>query len=200
MAEKSKSAGKTRSSAKKPAKTVRKSVKETVRREQPEENAASAGASSAERKIPEVAEYMNAFFKFPDLDVTNKMETIMNKQNFQFEQLANEAANAGRENIEAFIKSGTIFAKGMEDIIRTAASLSQNAAEKQAELAKQIMGAKTLNELTSAQNKIAQANFQEFMSNATRLSEMSVKVLNESIAPINNQMAKSMSRVSRMAA
>lgn len=143
---------------------------------------------------------MSVFFKFPDPDMTNKMETIMTKQNFQFDQFANEAANAGRENMEAFIKSGTIFAKGLEDIIRTAASLSQTAAEKQAELAKQMMGAKTLNELTAAQNKIAQANFQEFMANATKLSEMSVKILNESIAPISNQMTKGMNRVTKLAA
>lgn len=183
----------------KPIKTASKNVKATIRRE-----AVAIGdeiQQAAETGFPPVADYMSAFFKFPpDLDMTNKMETIMTKQNFQFDQLANEATNAGREGMEAFIKSGTIFAKGVEDIVRAAASMSQTVAEKQAEFAKQIMGAKTLNELMAAQNRIAQVNLQEFMANATKLSEMSVKILNESIAPLSNQMAKGMSRATKMAA
>ncbi len=180
--------------AAKPAKTASKSVKATVKREP------ASLLNPPDEAMTPVADYMSVFFKFPDPDITNRMETIMTKPNFQFDQFANEAANAGREGIEAFIKSSTILAKGMEDIIRTAASMSQSAAETQAELAKQIMGAKTLNDLTAAQNRIAQANFQELMASATKLSEMSVKVLNESIAPLSNQMAKGMNRASKMAA
>jgi hypothetical protein len=38
------------------------------------------------------------------------------------------------------------------------------------------------------------------MAGATKLSEMSVKVLNASVAPLNDQMAKGMQKASKMAA
>ncbi|MCC6598077.1 MAG: phasin family protein [Alphaproteobacteria bacterium] len=215
MTQKSKTAAKAK---KAPAKSVRKTVKSAVKRESAGAKAKSPKAKKIKiqntefpvpkMQIPGIADmaagtsdYMNTLFKMPDFNnMTNGMEMIMPKQNFQFDQMANDTANAGRESMEAFIKSGTILAKGLEDIMRTAASLSQGAVEKQAEMTKQIMGAKTLNEFTAAQNKIAQLNFQEFMANATKLSEMSVKIMNESIAPLNDQMNKGLNRATKMAA
>lgn len=138
-------------------------------------------------------------FEFPGFNMS-AMEKFMPKQNFEFDKYAQEAASASREGIEAFIKFQTTLTKGVEDIMRTAASLTQTAAEKQAEYTKQVMGAKTLNEFSAAQNKIAKASFDEFMAGATKLSEMSVKVLNASVAPLNDQMAKGMQKASKMAA
>ncbi|MCB9982779.1 MAG: phasin family protein [Rhodospirillales bacterium] len=124
----------------------------------------------------------------------------MTKQPFQFDQLAQDAANQSRESMEAFVKSGTIFAKGFEEIIKTAATLTQGAAEKQAEYTKQLMGSKTLNEYAEAQNKIAQSSFDQFMAGATKLSEMSVKVLNEASEPLNEQMTKTMAKANKQMA
>jgi len=153
----------------------------------------SAPAAASEKPA-----YTNVF-KLPGFNF-KEMENVMTKPNFQFDQLASEAANSSREGMEAFIKFSTILAKGCEDIIRTAASLTQGSAEKQAEFAKQMMGAKTLNEFTAAQNKIAQASFDQFMANATKISEMSIKVLNESIAPLSDQMAKGLNKTMKKAA
>jgi phasin family protein len=130
----------------------------------------------------------------------NFMEKLMTKPNFEFDHIANDAMKASRDSLEAFIKSGTIFAKGMESMIRTATEMTQEAAEKQSEYAKQMMGAKTLNELTAAQNKIAQTSFDEFMAGATKLSEMGVKLMNEGMAPLNEQMTKAMNKAGKMAA
>lgn len=138
-------------------------------------------------------------FEFPAFNICG-METFMPKQNFDFEKYAQEATSASRESMEAFIKFQTTLTKGVEEIMRAAAGISQTAAEKQAEYTKQVMGAKTLNELSAAQNRIAKSSFDEFMAGATKLSEMSVKVLNDSIAPLNDQMAKGMQKAGKMAA
>ena len=121
----------------------------------------------------------------------------LTKTPFQFDQLAQEATEASREGFEAFVKSGTIFAKGFEDWMKVAANISQDVAEKQAEFAKQLMSSKTLNEFTETQNKIAQANFDQFMAGATKLSEMSVKVLSEGSEPINSQLNKTMQKANK---
>lgn len=133
-------------------------------------------------------------------NINPTMEKIMAQGKVNFEKLTQDASDMGRENVEAMIKSTTIFAKGFEDLMRTAMSFAQNSAEKQSKYVKEVMGSKTLHEFTEVQNKIAQANFDDFMSNTTKLTELGVKTLNESIEPLNSQITKGMQKASKMAA
>lgn len=128
------------------------------------------------------------------------MEKMMAQGKVNFEKLTQDATDMGRENVEAMIKSSTIFAKGFEDMMRTAMSFAQNTAEKQSKYVKEVLGSKTIHEYTEVQNKIAQANFDDFMSNTTRLTELGVKTLNESLEPLNSQITKGMQKASKMAA
>ena len=116
------------------------------------------------------------------------------KAQAQFEQMTKEAANLNREGIDACVKSGTIFAKGFENLMKETISFTQKAAERQMQLAKDAMTSKTINEFSDAQNKIAQTSFDDFMSGATKISEMGVKILTEAIEPINDQIAKSVQK------
>lgn len=125
-----------------------------------------------------------------------KMESIMTQSKSQMEKMAQDAATLGRDNVEAFVKSGTIFAKGFEEIMRTSVTMAQSTAEKQAQLMKEAMSCKTLNEWTEAQNKLAQTNMDDIMSSANKISEMSAKVLTESVEPINKQMDKAIKKAS----
>lgn len=124
------------------------------------------------------------------------MEQFMTQSKNQYEKFSQEAGEIGRESMDAYIKAGTLFMKGLEDIARTAAAMAQSSAEKQAEFIKEAMSSKTLNEWTEIQNKAAQANFDDFMSGATQLSELSVKVITECTEPLNAQMSKSIKRAS----
>lgn len=124
----------------------------------------------------------------------SKMENFMSKGKSQFDKIANEAGSLGRDGFEAFNRSMTIFTKGFEDIVRTSMSIAQSAAEKQAQLMKEAMSSKTLNEFSEIQNRIAQSNFDDCMAAATKLSEMSVRVLNASAEPINSQLTKGMKK------
>jgi phasin family protein len=124
------------------------------------------------------------------------MEKTMTQKTKQFEKFTGEAGEFGKAGFEAFMKSGTIFAKGFEDIFRTSMTLAQSAAEKQAQYVKDALSSKTLNEWTEAQNKIAQASFDDFMSGATKLTEMSVKLLTEGTEPINEQLGKGIRKAS----
>lgn len=125
------------------------------------------------------------------------MEKIMTQSKTQFDNLTKDATEMGRENIEACIQSSTIFAKGCEDMMRTMMSLAQNAAERQGKFVKEALNSKTLNEWTEVQNKIAQSNFDEFMSSATKMTELSVKVLNDAVEPINAQMTKGVQKATK---
>jgi len=118
----------------------------------------------------------------------------------QFDKFFKETADFGSQYSEACTKSSTIFMKGMEDIMGAVMSIAQSSAEKQAAFMKEAMGTKNINDFAEIQNKIAQSSFDEFMSNATKISEIGVKVLTESAEPVNVQMQKAMEKATSMAA
>lgn len=122
------------------------------------------------------------------------MENLMSQGKSQFDKITNEANALGREGFDAFNKSITLFAKGFEDLLRTSMSIAQSSAEKQSQLVKDALSVKSLNEWADIQNRIAQENFDDAMAAATKLSELSVKLISESTAPINNQFAKGMKK------
>ena len=127
---------------------------------------------------------------------TETMEKFMSQGKSQMDKIAQDATAFSREGFEAWIQSSTIFAKGFEEIARTAIALSQGAAERQAKFLNQALSSKTLNEFAEAQNKIAQANLDDLMSDATKLSEMGVKLMSEAAEPLNEQMGKGIRKAS----
>ncbi|GJL85813.1 MAG: hypothetical protein DHS20C02_15880 [Micavibrio sp.] len=124
------------------------------------------------------------------------METMMTQGKTQMDKAAQDAAKFNRESTEAFMKFGQVFTKGFEDIMRESAALAQSAAEKQAQFMKEAMSTKTLNEWTEVQTKMAQANFDDFMEGATKISELSVKVMTESTEPFNAQFSEAIKKAS----
>lgn len=140
--------------------------------------------------------FTNAFpVSFPQIQPF-KLEMDMFKGNKQFEKIAQDAAVLGQDQMDAIIKSTTIFTKGFEDIMKTCMDIAQDAGEKSQSAAKTVMSCKTLNEFTDVQTKLAQASFDDFMTNATRLSEKTVKLCTDAMEPINDQMGKSIKRAS----
>jgi phasin family protein len=137
----------------------------------------------------------NGFGAFYDLKNNATMEKFMSGKN-QFEKLSQDAANAGKEHVEALVKSGNIFAKGFEDFLKTYASLAQSSAERNAQAFKALLGSKTLNEYTETQNRVAQENLDDFLSGVTKLSELGVKLATETFEPINDQVSKSIKKAS----
>ena len=124
------------------------------------------------------------------------MESMMTKGKTNLDQLGQDAAAAGKEGLEAFVKSGNIFAKGVEDMLKTAASLAQDAAERNAQAFKALLSSKTLNEFTALHSAAAQQNFDDFLTGVTKLSELGVKLTTQTLEPINDQIAKTMKKAS----
>lgn len=124
----------------------------------------------------------------------------MFKGNKQFEKIAQDAAAVGQDQVDAIVKSSTILAKGVEDIIKTYMEIAQETTEKSQSVAKTVLSCKTLNEFTDVQTRLAQASFDDFLTNATRISEKTVKLYTEAFEPINDQMGKAMKKASDLAA
>lgn len=149
-------------------------------------------ANAASSFTPNFAAFSKSFPQFQPF----KMETNMFKGNKQFEQLTQGGAAMSQDTVDALTKSSMIFAKGMEDIIKTCMDICTEAGEKSQSVAKTAMSCKTLNEFTDFQTKLAQSSYDDFLTNATKISEKTVKLCTEAMAPINDQMGKSMKRAS----
>ena len=90
----------------------------------------------------------------------------MFQPNKQFDKLTQDAAVMGQDQMDAIVKSTTIFQKGMEEIIKVASQIAQDAGEKNAAATKALLSCKTLNEFADTQSKLAQSSYDQFLSNA----------------------------------
>lgn len=100
----------------------------------------------------------------------------------------------GKDSTDAWMKFSSIFAKGMEGMMKACMDRAQVAGEKNADVMKSLMACKTINEFTETQNRIAQQSFEEAMSATAQMSEMSVKMMMDAFEPINKQVSEAMKK------
>ena len=92
-----------------------------------------------------------------------------------------------KENIDAFVKSGTIFAKGFEEAGKLWIDFTRQSFETSVETAKAVMGCKDLREVVDVQSDFARESFDRLMNEGSKLSEIGVKVANEALEPIQSR-------------
>ncbi len=96
-----------------------------------------------------------------------------------------EISKFSKENLEAAVAASTVYTKGFETFGKAWYALSQETVEASAAVAKALLGAKTLKEAVDLQTDFAKTTFDKFVAEGTKLSEMSIKVANEALEPIN---------------
>ncbi|MDW3207069.1 MAG: phasin family protein [Alphaproteobacteria bacterium] len=95
-----------------------------------------------------------------------------------------EFATLNKDNVDAYVKAGNVFAKGFEDLGKTFFAFAQSQAESNVNAAKALMSAKTINDVVEIQSDLARTQFDAFVAEGTKVSEMSLKVANETVEPI----------------
>ncbi len=115
----------------------------------------------------------------------------------QLDKILKETADFNTGYSEACTKSSAILMKGMEDIMGAMMSLAQDSAEKQAALVKEIMSVKNVADFSEIQNKLAKSGFDDFVSGATKISEISAKVLTDSAEPVSAQMTQAVQKATK---
>jgi phasin family protein len=121
---------------------------------------------------------------------------------------ANEAVAKGydefaaiqKDGMDAFMKAGEIWAKGAEDIGKAYFALVQDAAETGSEATKAMFAAKSLKEVFDLQGEIARKNFDKSLSDGKKLSELSMKVVNDAFQPIQKQIVATVEKAGKIAA
>lgn len=121
---------------------------------------------------------------------------------------ANEAVAKGydefaaiqKDGMDAFIKAGEIWAKGAEDIGKAYMAFVQETAESGSEAAKAFLSAKSLKDVFDLQGEIARKTFDKSLSEGKKLSELSLKVVNDAFQPIQKQFAATVEKAGKLAA
>ncbi len=90
----------------------------------------------------------------------------------------------GKQNLDALVTAGTIWAKGAEAISKQVMALTQNSMQSTVGAAKAMLACKTLREVIDLNADFARSNFDALVAEGTKLSEMSFQVANDAIAPI----------------
>jgi phasin family protein len=113
---------------------------------------------------------------------TKEQADKMGKQAFRAYE---DATVFHKQNVDAVVQSTTILAKGMETLSKAMMAYSQAQYDQGVTVAKAVMGVKSLRELVELQTEYARTSFDAMVAEATKVSEISVKVANEAIEPIS---------------
>ncbi len=100
-------------------------------------------------------------------------------------------------NYEAVSKSFGILSKGLEDVSKAWAAYTQGTVDSTMTFGKQVLGAKSLNEVVDLQNTFTKSAFDSFVAESTKISEMSVKTASEAIEPLKARVDEAVETLSR---
>ncbi len=98
-----------------------------------------------------------------------------------------DAASFSKANADALVAAGTTATKGAETINAEVLAFAKSQYEDNLAATKALFGAKTLQEVIELQNGFAKSAFEAYAAHATKLSEVSAKLAQDTFAPINAQ-------------
>lgn len=144
---------------------------------------------------------------FQGLTPMNNVEQIFLTAREQFEKLAQrffgdygDFASVGRDNVEALVKSTAVFAKGAEEIGKSVVALTQAQVEASLAITRTLLGATTFKQALEAQNEAAKLGFDKLMTEGNKITELSLKVTNEAIEPIQARVNTAVEKLIKPAA
>lgn len=108
----------------------------------------------------------------------------MDKASDTFFKSFDDMAVFNKGNVDAVVKSSTIVARGAEELSRHVMTLFQSNLEQSVATARAAMGCTTLKQVVDLQSDLAKTAFDKAVSESSKISELSMKVANEAIEPI----------------
>lgn len=184
--------------AKAPSKTATKTAAKAPAAKKPTAAAAAAPALPLQEAIEPVEtavsasqETMETMVKAGTQAATKSYEQAIALTQEQVEKFSSsvfegydDIASLGKDNIDAYVQSTTVFAKGVEAMGKEMMSFAQTSLDSSVANAKALFGAKTLRELIDLQTDFSRTGFDSLVTESARLTELSVTLANETIEPL----------------
>ena len=153
--------------------------------------AAAEGAAQAKKMMEDGAAQAKTMMEDGAVQARTTMEKSMEqatKTAEGFFKAAEEAAEFGRGNIEAFTKATQALTVGMQDLGKQYFAVSQALTDHALESAKAFAAVKSLKEAADIQASFAKASMERTMSEATKLQEAAYRLAEQAAAPITARM------------
>lgn len=189
--------------AKKTAAPKKPAVKTTVK-PVAAKKAAKVSAAPKTNPVIKLKDTIMATAKNTDITATAKeviadVQTRAKTAYAKTTELAGEATEFGKANVEAVVESGKIFFAGAQDIVRSDIETGKTVLETVTEDAKKVAAVKSPTELMQLQGEIARRNFDALVSFGSKRTEAWVKLYNDAFAPISNRVSVAAEKISKVA-
>ena len=155
---------------------------------------AKAGAEVAQSVVDAGVETVEAAVKTGTETAAQNVERAVTTTNAQVKKASKamfagygDFSALGQQNIDAMVEAGQIMAVGMESVSRELMSFAKASAEANAAAATKMFSAKTMQEAIDLQNAYARESFDKAVAETGKLTEMSVKLASDAMAPLQSR-------------
>ncbi|MBI1182592.1 MAG: hypothetical protein GC201_18790 [Alphaproteobacteria bacterium] len=118
-----------------------------------------------------------------------RYETVM--------QSFSDISAAGRENMDAFVSAGTVWAKGIEAVNAEIATISKRNLDDSIAAMKALAAAKTAKEYFELQSDLAKTSWDHIVADSTKIGEMLGEYSKDAMAPIQSRLSAAMEKLSK---
>ncbi len=112
---------------------------------------------------------------------------------------AEEFVSFSQGNFEAMMKAGQIWAAGVQDLHKTFAATAQAQVEAAMGTMKAMSGVKSIKEAMDLQTTMARASMETAMAETGKLTDASVKLTEQALAPITARVTLAVEKFGRVA-
>jgi phasin family protein len=112
---------------------------------------------------------------------------------------AEEFVAFGQGNMEAFVKSGQIWAAGVQDLSKHVAATAQATFEESMSTFKALTSVKSLKDAMDLQASFARSALEKTMSESGKLTDASMKLTEQALAPITARVTLAVEKFAKSA-
>jgi phasin family protein len=94
----------------------------------------------------------------------------------------------GQANVEALVRSGQIWTAGVQELTKQMATCAKESFDESVSTFKAISTAKSVKEAIDLQSNFARAAFEKAMAESNKLTDASIKLTEQTLAPITARM------------
>lgn len=168
-----------------------KTIEATVAAEETVANAAGKGFESTVAGLKNGMAQATAGFAETQAKVKEGMEKAM--------KTAEELVAFGQGNVEALVKSGQIWAAGVQDIGKQMAASAQASFDETMSTFKAFSSVKSLKDAFDLQASLARSTMEKTLAESGRLTDASLKLTEQTLAPITARVSLAVEKFAKSA-
>ena len=155
------------------------------------EHAADKGIEATVSNLKEGAAKATAGFEATQAKVKQGVEKAM--------KTAEELVAFNQGNMEAMVKSGQIWATGMQDLSKHIAAAAQASLDDSMSAFKALSGVKSLKDAIELQSSLARSTLEKSLAESGKLTDASFRLTEQALAPITARVSVAVEKFAKTA-